>query len=235
MLEFCNTELRSLPTQPLRPYRNGAAAPALRAGAWSYQRAMSCPIFRSFTAFLSLALALALPSSTIAAPKKTKSAPETEQSGAEAEEQKAAGKPTQLASYGDWTVYLARGEKTKTCYALATPKERSPAGLNRDPAYLFISNRPGEKVHQEVSIIMGFPIKEDAAHVEVAGSNFALISKGESAWIKNPAEEPRLVDALKKGSKLTVKAASLRGRVTTDTYSLAGLSQALERVEKECP
>jgi invasion protein IalB len=44
-----------------------------------------------------------------------------------------------------------------------------------------------------------------------------------------------LIDALKKGSKLVIKAASARGNVTTDTYSLSGLSQALEKVEKECP
>jgi hypothetical protein len=31
-----------------------------------------------------------------------------------------------------------------------------------------------------------------------------------------------------------VKAASVRGNVTIDSYSLSGLSQALDRVKKEC-
>ena len=66
------------------------------------------------------------------------------------------GKPSQVASYGDWGVFVAQGDKTKTCYALATPKERAPSGLKRDPAYVFISSRPGENVREEVSIIMGF-------------------------------------------------------------------------------
>ena len=64
---------------------------------------------------------------------------------------------------------------------------------------------------------------------------FDLVAKGTNAWIKNQAEEPQFVDTLKKGSKLIVKAPSLKGHITTDSYSLAGLSQALERVEKECP
>jgi Ca2+-binding RTX toxin-like protein len=62
-----------------------------------------------------------------------------------------------------------------------------------------------------------------------------IITKDANAWIKNQAEEAKFVDALKKGAKLIVKAASLRGHVTTDSYSLTGLAQALERVAKECP
>jgi invasion protein IalB len=195
---------------------------------------MSRKTFASFATVSKLALAILLAATafSIARTKpKNKPGATAEQSGAATE----AGKPLQLGSYGDWGVYLARGEKTKTCYALATPKDRAPAGLNRDPAYVFVANRPGENVRQEISIIMGFPVKEDSGHAEVGGSSFALIAKGPNAWIKNQAEETHFVDALKKGSKLIIKAASQRGRVTTDSYSLAGLSQALEKIEKECP
>ena len=53
--------------------------------------------------------------------------------------------------------------------------------------------------------------------------------------MKNPAEESQFIDAMKKGSKLVIKAPSIKGNVTTDTYSLSGLSQALDRVQKDCP
>ena len=200
---------------------------------------MFCPCFRGFAVVLTFAFAAAL-ACTGSASSKTKSkqakpAPKAEQSGAASEDSKKTGKPSQLANYGDWRVFLAQGEKSKTCYALATPKDRAPAGLKRDPAYVFISNRPDENVREEVSIIMGFPMKEAGARAEIAGSGFALIAKGANAWIKNQAEETKFVDVLKKGAKLIVKASSLRGHVTTDSYSLNGLAQALERVEKECP
>jgi invasion protein IalB len=198
---------------------------------------MSRQVFRGFAAVLTLAFAAALPfsgpASSKAKPKQAKPAAKAEQSGAASAD--TTGKPSQLASYGDWGVFVAQGEKSKTCYALATPKDRAPHGLQRDPAYVFISNRPGENVREEVSIIMGFPMKEGGGRAEIAGSGFALIAKGANAWIKNQAEEAKFVDALKKGSKLIVKASSLRGHATTDSYSLAGLAQALERVEKECP
>ena len=148
---------------------------------------------------------------------------------------KKGAKPSQVASFGDWGVFVAQGDKSKTCYALAAPKERLPAKLNRDPAYLFISTRPGDNVRDEVSIIMGFPVKDGSpARAEIGGTGFDLVAKGPNAWIKNQAEEPQFIEALKKGAKLTVKASSPKGNVTTDSYPLAGLAQALDRVAKEC-
>jgi Invasion associated locus B (IalB) protein len=144
-------------------------------------------------------------------------------------------KPVQVATYTDWGAFVAGSGKSKTCYALAQPKERQPADLHRDPAYIFISTRPGENIRNEVSIIMGFPMKDGGeGQAQVGDANFDLISKGKNAWVKNPAKEGELITAMKRGSTLVVKAASTHGRMTTDTYSLRGLSQALERVAKEC-
>lgn len=200
---------------------------------------MSRQTFRGFAALTALAIVAASASTESAVArsrhKTHKPAPKSEKTEKAAGNSDAAGKPSQLGIYGDWGAYFAKGEKSKTCYVLATPKERAPAGLNRDPAYIFVSNRPEENVRQELSVIMGFPLKEEGALAEVSGSKFALIAKGTSAWIKNTAEEAHFIEALKKGSKLIVKAPSSKGRVTTDSYSLAGLSQALDRIDKECP
>ncbi len=143
--------------------------------------------------------------------------------------------PAAVAQYGDWGVYASQGARTKVCYALAQPKERQPAGLNRDPGYLFIATRPGENVKNEVSVTVGFPIKEGSeAQLEVGDGKFSLYTKGDGAWVRNAAEEARLVDTLRKNRELVVKATSGRGNVTTDRYSLAGLAQALDRVGQEC-
>jgi hypothetical protein len=144
------------------------------------------------------------------------------------------GKPVLLDTFHDWGAYKAQG-KEKTCYALASPKERAPSTLKRDQAYVFISSRPSENVRNEVSIIMGFPLKDNGeTKAEIGSASYELIGKGTNAWIKNAAKEPQLVEDLKRGAKLTIKAASSKGGQSTDSYSLAGLSQALERVQKEC-
>jgi len=160
-----------------------------------------------------------------------------------------------VGSYGDWGVYRTQAAKGRVCYTLAQPKERAPADLKRDPAYAFISDRPGEGVRNEVSFIMGFDVANspDAAPADakktdpkkaspdtpamatVGDQSFELLAKTTNLWVKNAAKEGQLIDQMRKAGKLQVKAASKKGHVTTDTYSLAGFSQALDKVQKECP
>jgi invasion protein IalB len=61
-----------------------------------------------------------------------------------------------------------------------------------------------------------------------------MYTHGDGAWVKNAAEEPRLVEAMRKSSDLTIKGESSRGTATTDVYSLKGLTQALDKIDEEC-
>ncbi len=144
--------------------------------------------------------------------------------------------PVQVASFGDWGVYTSETPKGKVCYALAKPKERLPKNLTRDPGYLFISSRPSEGVHNEVSVVLGYATQDGSqGSAVIGGSTFALVTKGSAAWVKNAAEDASFVEALRKGQGLLVKAKSKRGNETTDRFVLAGAGQALDRVRKECP
>jgi hypothetical protein len=145
-------------------------------------------------------------------------------------------KPLLVGTYGDWGAYQTQVAKGKICYALARPKQREPGNLNRDPAYVFIATRPAEGVQNEISFMMGFPLKEGTidSGADIDGSKFDLIAKGQDAWVKNAAQESQVIEAMRKGTTLVIKAASKKGNVTTDSYSLAGVSQALDRVAKNC-
>ncbi len=153
-----------------------------------------------------------------------------------AKETATGGKPTLVGTFGDWGAYEAQGAKSKICYALAQPKQRTPASLKREAAYIFISSRPGEGVRNEVSVIMGIAMKEGGADAkaEVGSSAFDLVTKGQNAWMKNAAQESQLIDTMKKHGRMVVKAPLAKGSVS-DSYSLAGLAQALDRVSKDCP
>lgn len=146
-----------------------------------------------------------------------------------------AGGPTLLQESGAWGAYSANAGKAKTCYALGKPRDRQPASLKRDPAYVFISHRPGEGVKNEVSIVMGFDVKPDSSpKAEIGGSSFDMVAKGANLWVKNPAEEGQFLDALRKSQRLVVKAVSKKGNATTDSYALSGIQPALERIGREC-
>jgi hypothetical protein len=161
-------------------------------------------------------------------------------------------------------VFVGEVGKGRICYTLAQPKSREPASLTRDPGYAFISDRPSEGVRNEVSFIMGFDVaagdtaesNSDAKPGEKAGSksnpksktpvasapvalvdqaSFEMLPKGGNLWVKNAAKEGALIAEMRKGAKLVIKAASLRGHQSIDTYSLTGFGQAMERLQKECP
>ena len=59
--------------------------------------------------------------------------------------------------------------------------------------------------------------------------------KGGNLWVKNAAREGQLIAAMRKGTKMLVRAASIKGHESTDTFSLAGFGQAMDRLQKECP
>ena len=145
--------------------------------------------------------------------------------------------PTLLGQFGDWGAYTATPAGRKLCFALAKPASSTtnPPNRPRDPAFFFVSTRPAEKVKDEVSIIIGYAFKPNSdATVDVAGANFGLYTQNDGAWIKNAAEEAKMVDALRRGSDAVVKGVSGRGTQTTDTFSMKGLGQALDRVAQEC-
>ncbi|MBX9741552.1 MAG: hypothetical protein K2X62_15865 [Beijerinckiaceae bacterium] len=148
-----------------------------------------------------------------------------------------AAKPALVATIGNWGVYATAAGRERTCYALAQPTTRAPATLKRDPAYLFLSSRPAEDVRNEISIIMGFDVKTDKtpAEASIGTEKFAMAAQGSHLWVRDAADGTPMIDTMRKGATLVVKAASARGNVTTDTYSLSGVTAALARVQKECP
>src|ERR1700721_2180210 len=85
----------------------------------------------------------------VAATKAAKPAPK---SGAKEE----ASKPSLVATFGDWNVFVGEVGKGHICYTLAQPKSREPASLTRDPGYAFISDRPPEGAGSEGPFTRGF-------------------------------------------------------------------------------
>jgi hypothetical protein len=146
------------------------------------------------------------------------------------------GQPALLGQFGEWGAYTANSGGKKICYALAKPSSSATEPSRpRDPAYTFISTRPTENVRNEISIVIGYPFKAGyEASADIGSSKYALYTQGDGAWVKNPAEEARMVDAMRRGSDMVVVGESGRGTKSTDRYALKGLSQALDRVAQEC-
>ena len=127
--------------------------------------------------------------------------------------------------------------RRKICFAISKPAaaETKPADRPRNQPYMFISTRPVDRVTNEVSIMVGYPFKTSSeATAEVGATTFQLYTQGDGAWIKNAAEEAHMVDAMRAGDSAVVKGTSAKGTESIDTYSLKGLTEALDRLAQEC-
>src|SRR5581483_7888731 len=173
--------------------------------------------------------ALAQGASTKSAAKPAATKPEPAVAGG--------SEPTLIGQYGTWGAYMATPNGKKICFALAKPSssKTNPPNRPRDPAYAFISTRPGEKVVNEVSVMIGYTLKPGSeSTLEVGGASYSMYTQGDGLWIKNAAEEERMVDAMRKAADGTAKGTSAKVTETTDVFSLKGLSQALDKVAQDC-
>jgi hypothetical protein len=179
-----------------------------------------------------------------ASPKATKSAAKPAAAKPEAKPEArppaavgGGAEPTLIGQFGTWGAYTATPNGKKVCFALAKPSssKTNPPNRPRDPAYAFVSTRPAEKVVNEVSVMIGYTLKPGSeSTLEVGGASYAMYTQGDGLWIKNAAEEERMVDAMRKAADVTVKGVSAKGTETSDTFSLKGLAQALDKLAQDC-
>jgi phosphate-selective porin len=135
-----------------------------------------------------------------------------------------------------WQAFATQGTgKARNCYALSKARERKPANLKDVEGLLFISNRPAESVKNEISLVMNFDLKENVEHIaQIGEAKFALVASGKTLWLRNPAEEGRMLDAMRRANEMEVRATSKKGNPTADKYALQGMAQVVKKAEDTC-
>ena len=139
-----------------------------------------------------------------------------------------------LQKYNNWSTYTA-DNSGKVCFAVSQPNSSTPKNVRRGPIYFYVSHYPADKVTGEISVKMGYPFPPGGkVTVTIGNDKFELFTKDEGAFVEKTEDEAKLVEALKAGSSMKIQGRSARGTNTSDTYSLSGSTDALERLEKEC-
>lgn len=138
--------------------------------------------------------------------------------------------------YGQWIVHQSASNDPQICFAASQPQTKEPAGANRSAIVFYVSAWPKDGIKSEVSIKLGYPIRPDSPVAVTVGSDeFQLFAKDDRAFVADATDELKLIEAMKKGATLVVSATSTRGTRTTDTYSLQGVTRALQEMASACP
>lgn len=140
-----------------------------------------------------------------------------------------------VETFNDWYFYSHDSSGERVCFAATTPQSSEPAGVSRDPAYFYISAWPKEGVRTELSVKIGYSFKEGSeAKVTVGNETFTLFTHEDRAFVNNPIEELKLLEAMKRGSTMVVEGVTEQGTTTRDTFSLMGVSKAVQTLTSQC-
>ncbi|MGE6739860.1 invasion associated locus B family protein [Allorhizobium pseudoryzae] len=142
----------------------------------------------------------------------------------------ASAQPTRVKQFEAWGVYSYGSGSNKSCYALSVPTTALPASVNHGDNFFLVAPQAGASSYMPQAI-MAYDLKTDSRITLTIGSEtFTLVPKDKTAWVRDPAREPALVAAMRGGSDMTLKATSARGTNTSYTYSLKGVTAALQAV-----
>ncbi|MDC9822360.1 hypothetical protein PRN20_01335 [Devosia sp. ZB163] len=137
-----------------------------------------------------------------------------------------------LGEYRDWSAYSATESTGPVCFALSKPTEVSPSPDDFSEAFLYLTNRPGEGVRNELNLVAGFTFAPDTpATISISGQTFELITDKDAAWLLDPSQGENLAGALRAGSTLVVEGTSDKGIRITQTFSLSGATAASRAIE----
>ncbi len=140
-----------------------------------------------------------------------------------------------IGTFSSWTAFSHGDGGSLLCFATAQPTKQEPTSAKRSPAFIYVSSWPKDGVKAEVSVRVGYPLRNGSdVTLAVGNTSFKLFVHGDRAYVADAGDELKLLDAMRKGSTVTVVGTSERGTTTTDTYSLAGISQALQAVATNC-
>lgn len=140
---------------------------------------------------------------------------------------------TKIGQHNAWGTYSYQGKSGKVCYVLSVPTDKKPATLDHGDIYFFVSQRPGATPTLEPQFIASYDLQDKSTvQAKIDGKTFGMFTRGKSAWVKDPADEPNFIAAMKSGHDLQIAAKSGRGNPTSYVFSLKGISAALTSIAK---
>ena len=131
--------------------------------------------------------------------------------------------PQVIAARGQWAA-LSQG---RTCEAAAR-SVRAPA-RDRPPARASLSFDAGGPRHGQFSVLLSrMPRAGASVMLTVGKTPFLLVSKGDRAWSRGPAQESAIIAAMRSNGWMQIEARSPGGGRIRDYYSLEGAPLAID-------
>jgi hypothetical protein len=142
---------------------------------------------------------------------------------------------SELGTFNSWSAWKSADAKGVICYISSDPQDMQPTSVDHGEVHFFIIHRKGLGTRQEVQSLMGYTLKSGSTPTaNVDGKSYNMVIEGKAAWLASTGDEAGFVADMKRGKALSLSAESQRGTKTTYTYSLSGVTAAMNAIDKSC-
>ena len=140
-----------------------------------------------------------------------------------------------IGKFKDWETIVIKNDSKLVCFAQSKPVLQSPKSYKRE-ARLFVSFRPNEKIVNEISITAGYEFNNENSITAKSGKfKYKFdIAQENFAWMADNKMEKKMINTMKKGSRIMVSGHNQKGSQTIDHYSLLGFTKAYSAAKKNC-
>ena len=140
-----------------------------------------------------------------------------------------------IGKFKDWETLVLNKDNELTCFAQTKPVLQSPKANKRE-SRLFVSFRPNDKIVDEVSTTSGYEFNSQNSILATSGKKKYKfdIAQDSFAWISSNKVEKKMINTMKKGSRIMITAYNKSGSQTIDHYSLLGFTKAYNTAKKSC-
>jgi len=140
-----------------------------------------------------------------------------------------------VGKFKDWEAIVITSDSGKICFAQSLPVLQGPKSNNKRDAKLFVSFWPTEKSINEISVTAGYEFNSNTVTAQSGKNKFKFDIKQQGfAWIADTKLESRMIEKMKKGSRIMVTGYNQKGSQTIDHYSLLGFTKAYNTTKKAC-
>lgn len=146
----------------------------------------------------------------------------------------AAAEPKAVGRFKDWAVFTEEKGGDLICYAATEASSKAPASVKHGDVWYYVTSWKSGQAKNQPSFRVTYDLKADKAPKTTVGRSSWQMFVSNREGFADDADDPRIVDALKKGSSLTVTAQSARGTNVTYRFSLNGSSDAIAKAEEAC-
>lgn len=142
-------------------------------------------------------------------------------------------RPSRLGDYQSWTAVAHTEGGQKVCYAFTRARStEGVGGRDANNVMLLVTHRPGGR--DQVAVRSGYNFPRGAETKLFIGQNeFAFFTASDNSFARDGRA---VVAGLRAGREAVHRGPGPNGRgQATDTFALAGFTQAYEAIGRECP